>query len=120
MLLKIPKQPVIKRSTKWPALRRKYLSQHPNCEFCGNDKSLDVHHIIPVHVSRELELEPSNLMTLCEGDNITHICHFVFGHLYNWMHYNKDIRQDQPEWNKKFNDQKALVLNAGDKYPLNY
>jgi hypothetical protein len=42
------------------------------------------------------------LMTLCEN---AHACHFVFGHLYNWLHYNDNIETDAPYWSGKFVEQ---------------
>jgi hypothetical protein len=36
-----------------------------------------------------LELEPSNLITLCDK-----YCHFVFGHLMNYKSWNKNIIED--------------------------
>jgi hypothetical protein len=50
-----------------------------------------VHHIHPFHLYPNLELEPSNLLTLCEtGGN----CHIMLGHLKNWKSYNLGVRKD--------------------------
>lgn len=88
------------RSPDWPALRDKWLSEHPTCAACGKAVLLQVHHKIPVHVNRSLELEPGNLITLCEHpgedplkDNAQH-CHLKLGHMGNWFNYNKNVEID--------------------------
>lgn len=70
-----------KRSSHWPKLRAEHLKRQPTCAACGRSKSLEVHHILSFHDHPELELDPVNLLTLCEaGPN----CHLTFGHLRNW------------------------------------
>jgi hypothetical protein len=46
-----------------------------------------------------LELEPNNLVTLCEGDGVN--CHFLFGHLGDWRSWNFQIVDDVDLWRKK-------------------
>src|SRR5271166_1802855 len=53
------------RSPKWPAVRAAHLAIEPACAFCGHTKDLQVHHILEFRVRPDLELEPSNLITLC-------------------------------------------------------
>jgi 5-methylcytosine-specific restriction enzyme A len=77
------------RSPNWPEVRRIHLEKEPWCRVCASMKDLEVHHIKPVHYNPELELEPSNLITLCESIGVN--CHFVHGHLGNWKYYNMDI-----------------------------
>lgn len=87
------------RSSRWPALRDQWLKDHPTCAACGCSKKLQVHHKIPVHVNRSLELTPANLITLCEHTEDplakpdSH-CHLKFGHLGNWFNYNKNVELD--------------------------
>jgi 5-methylcytosine-specific restriction enzyme A len=95
-----PKEYAAKRSPKWPAVRKAWLTKHPYCAVCGIHDSLEVHHILPFHLNPELELDPTNLMTLCEGK--TRTCHFIFGHFYNWLRYNANIREDAVVWTRKF------------------
>lgn len=59
--------------------------------YCGNEKNLEVHHIQPFHLQPELELDQSNLITLCEA--IGADCHLRQGHLGNWKGCNPNIRQ---------------------------
>ena len=50
-----------------------------------------MHHIHPFHLHPEMELEPWNLITLCEKRG--HDCHFVFGHFHNWRAFNPIVKQ---------------------------
>lgn len=77
------------RSKDWSKVRRKHLKKQPTCAACGNSKNLQVHHIKPVHEYPELELEESNLITLCAKP-----CHIVFGHLKNWKSWNTEVVDD--------------------------
>ena len=77
------------RSPKWTDIRKNFLKENPTCIACGRSKKLEVHHKVPVHINQELELDPSNLATLC-GDP----CHFLFGHLMNFKSYNKNVIED--------------------------
>lgn len=99
---KTPK--IIKRSSKWPRVRMKFLYENPSCAICleQNEHRLDVHHIMPFHLDRTLELEPSNLITLCSEDS--HDCHFRFGHLSNWRKFNPEIQTIKDKKMNWFND----------------
>jgi hypothetical protein len=77
------------RSPKWTDVRKNFLKEHPTCVACGRSKKLEVHHKVPVHLNKELELDPSNLVTLCADP-----CHFLFGHLMNFKSYNKNVIED--------------------------
>lgn len=79
------------RSSQWPKVRAAHLKKEPDCQVCGKRTDVDVHHVVPVHVpdgGRVLELEPTNLITLC---SVHHLWH---GHLGRWDSWNKDIRLD--------------------------
>lgn len=77
------------RSPKWSSVRKNHLENHPTCSACGSNKKLEVHHKIPVHLKPELELDPSNLISLCDNS-----CHLIFGHLHNYKSYNKNVIED--------------------------
>lgn len=62
------------RSPQWASVRRQFVESHPVCEACGSAETLNVHHVQPFHLHPELELEPSNLITLCREH------HFRIGH----------------------------------------
>lgn len=70
------------RSSHWAELRARHLANNHFCVACGQKVGLTVHHLIPVSVAPEKELEPDNLRTVCND------CHFVIGHLGNWRYYN--------------------------------
>jgi 5-methylcytosine-specific restriction protein A len=76
------------RSVRWPAVRRAHLKAHPTCAACGGRARLNVHHLRPFHLYPELELDPENLLTLCEGGVAATNCHLLFGHGGNWSRYN--------------------------------
>jgi 5-methylcytosine-specific restriction enzyme A len=79
-----------RRSSKWRSVREQHLKEHPRCEACGDDKNLEVHHLKPYHLFPELELEKSNLMTLCCHGIGGMNCHLVYGHCGAWVAYNPD------------------------------
>lgn len=89
------------RSSRWPKVRAEFLKTHPACVVCGSTKKLEVHHISPVHIRPDLELDPNNLMTLCESKNYGVNCHLFFGHLGNYKRYNPFVSRDANEWNLK-------------------
>lgn len=85
----------VPRSNQWPRVRQAHLTAHPCCEVCGTKGNLEVHHIVPFHIDKSKELEPSNLITLCQDH------HLLFGHLMSWQSYNPDIIEDVKLWRKK-------------------
>ncbi len=88
-----------KRSPEWPRVRKEHLEKHPTCEVCGGTEKLEVHHIRPFHLHRELELSPENLITLCESKGVGGLnCHLIFGHLGNFKSFNVTVTKDAPEW----------------------
>jgi len=82
------------RSSKWPKIRADFLKLNPNCEVCGGNKKISIHHKKPFHLFPELETSPDNLISLCEKNG----CHLRFGHLYSFLSYNPDIEADASDW----------------------
>lgn len=80
------------RSSKWGKVRKAHLAQHSVCAACGSRQELQVHHVKPYHLFPDLELDPGNLITLCQMPS--RLCHFIFGHHYNWTLYNHDVRTE--------------------------
>lgn len=74
------------RSPKWSKVRSQFLINNPICSVCGKKDKLEVHHKKPFHLYPELELDTSNLMTLCDSP-----CHLIFGHCGNWSWYRDDV-----------------------------
>lgn len=81
----------VRRSPKWGKTREAYLRKFPSCRVCGVANPLSVHHKQPYHLSPELELVESNLITLCESP--VHNCHFLIGHLLDWRSYNVRVEE---------------------------
>ena len=85
------------RSSHWPITRAAHLAAQPACQWCGGTTCIEVHHILPFHLHPELELDPSNLITLCEASTE---CHLEHGHKGNWTLFEPRIvdlcRQHHP------------------------
>ena len=83
------------RSSHWPIVRAAHLRLNPKCAATGDTNDLEVHHVEPYHLRPDLELDPSNLITLTEksktlaGLNM----HFIAGHLCNWSDVNPSVRR---------------------------
>jgi 5-methylcytosine-specific restriction enzyme A len=89
---------VRQRSTKWAAIRRKHLRIYPACACCGGITNLEVHHLQPYHLYPQLELELSNLLTLCEAGKNGMNCHLLVGHLGSYYSANKNAVEDAAVW----------------------
>ena len=89
--------PSPKRSSKWPALLKLTIDAHPYCAVCGNKnkKSLIAHHITPVWVDSSKELDPGNLIVLCENsDKLPGFnCHLTMGRMGNYRLWNPRIHE---------------------------
>jgi hypothetical protein len=60
---------------------------------------VEVHHIEPVHLCPEKELDIDNLITLCNDP-----CHLLFGHLMDYKSWNKDVEKDCNHFYNKIQD----------------
>ena len=89
-----------KRSGKWPKVRTTHLKENPRCALCDGTKKINVHHKIPFHMGPALELDPANLITLCEGGKNVN-CHLVMGHLLNFRSHNPTVDRDVVVWAAK-------------------
>ena len=87
------------RSKMWKKVREEHLRKNPECAVCGRKENLVPHHVVPVHEDPSLELDPENLITLCEGPAFN--CHLFFGHLRNWSSSNPTVRKDAEEWRRR-------------------
>lgn len=95
------------RSPQWPMVAREHLQKEPACVVCGyRGRGLQVHHIKPFHLFPDLELDPNNLITLCEVKGRDH--HLLLGHLDDWESYNLNIRTDA----KRFHKESARQIKA--------
>jgi hypothetical protein len=103
-----------KRSGKWSTVEKHFKERHPCCEICGSQKNLQVHHIKPFHLYPELELEESNLITLCMSRQE---CHLLIAHCGSFKKYNpklKDhveiLQKDMSQFNKIAEEAKKIAL----------
>ena len=92
------------RSSQWAKVRKEHLNKQPKCCACGGDKTLEVHHIKPFNQHPELELDPNNLITLCESKNNGVNCHLLFGHLGNYKTINPNSVEDSKIWFEKISE----------------
>lgn len=84
-----------KREPDWIRVREDHLANQAECVACGNANNLTVHHIKPVSLAPHLELEPSNLLTLCERH------HLEIGHHGDWRVVNPNVVAEALEHRKK-------------------
>lgn len=88
------------RASQWPALLAQLIAKQPFCGVCGRPQKdvekaggiLTGHHIQPVHVYPDRELDPDNVFIICESRGLRN-CHFGWGHFYNWSAWNPDIKE---------------------------
>lgn len=80
------------RSPHWHAVEEAHLRLEPFCKYCGGTASLQVHHVLPFHLDPSRELDPTNLITLCENSQLGVECHLHIGHLGNWKTFNPHVR----------------------------
>jgi hypothetical protein len=93
----------IARSPKWRAVEKKYLKENPICVACGKKTKfpLQVHHVHCFHVvvalgRPDLELDPRNLLTLCEDEagRKSNQHHLLVGHLNSFRSANINALTD--------------------------
>jgi hypothetical protein len=82
------------RSSHWATLRDQFVDVYSQCAACGSTLDLNVHHIKSVRRYPELELEFTNLITLCR------VHHFQIGHNRNWKNENPNCVQDVREYRR--------------------
>ena len=88
-----------RRSSQWRRVRNAYLKENPICAVCGGTEKCQVHHIQMFNDRPDLELDPENLITLC--NKRWRRCHFIWGHKYNYRKINPDIVEDARKWRDK-------------------
>ena len=85
-----------KRSPGWDRLRDAHIDKNPFCAGCAIPFKLEAHHIAPFHLHPELELEPTNLITLCRD------CHWFLGHMRDWSLFNPHVVEDAAIYRERF------------------
>ena len=100
------------RSSKWPAFKKQYALTHlPVCAICCGTQDLNLHHLRPFHVFPELELDPQNVVWLCNAKQ----CHIRVGHLGNFQSINPSGATDIVIWRDKIRNrpQTPEAIKAG-------
>lgn len=86
------------RSPKWEEFKKEYAKTHlPVCAVCGGTSQLNLHHLKPFHVFPELELDPANVIWLCNAKRH----HIEIGHLGNFQSINPHGLSDVNLWRDK-------------------
>lgn len=83
-----------KRSSEWGKVRKEHLKENPVCIICGSSSDLEVHHVIPFSIDKELELAPTNLVTVCRSKQYGFNCHLHIAHAGSFKNYNPWILED--------------------------
>jgi hypothetical protein len=83
-----------KRSGEWPTVEKHFKETHPTCAACGTTINIQVHHKIPFHLDRKLELDPTNLISLCMS---ARECHLQIGHCGSWKLYSPMVEKNAAE-----------------------
>lgn len=99
-------KPAVKRSPHWETARKKHLKDNPACAACGNTKNVQVHHIRPFHLFPELELEPTNFISLCEtevvdDDKTNDNHHLHLGHGGDFHKNNEKVLEDVDKYRQE-------------------
>ena len=92
------------RHPRWASVRKDHLRREPACAACGGSRKLEVHHILPVSApgGRERELDPDNLITLCEPH------HALFGHFMDYCSWNPSVREDATHWRERIRNRPRI------------
>ncbi len=85
-------KPAHLRSPEWHRVEKEHLEKEPSCQWCGGTQKLQVHHVTPFHLAPALELDPGNLITLCEEGGFYN-CHLAHGHNGDWKSFNDQVRE---------------------------
>ena len=67
--------------------------------MCCGRRFLIAHHIVPFHLAPDLELDPTNLLALCEAKRYGINCHLLVGHLGNFLRSNPFVVANAAYWN---------------------
>jgi hypothetical protein len=87
------------RSGKWPRVERLVFERDGHrCRACGrSDCKLIGHHVCPYHVDRKKELDPNNVITMCQpaggGDHLG-LGHTTRDGKRGWKYWNPDVVAD--------------------------
>ena len=93
------------RSSHWPDVEKAFRKVHPQCVCClvKSITHIQIHHRFPFHYCialdrPDLELDPRNLITLCEWKSPSPNHHELIGHLADWKSSNLSVATDALEF----------------------
>lgn len=90
------------RSKEWSKVRDAWIKENHVCAACGGTENLQVHHVKPFQFYPELELDPTNFITLCEKPSRN--CHLNIGHSGDWKAWNPNVVEDAKLMLKRRNE----------------
>jgi 5-methylcytosine-specific restriction protein A len=100
------------RSPEWPKVEKAFRKIHPQCVACivKSVTHIQIHHRFPFHYCTalgrpDLELDPRNLITLCEWKDPAPNHHELVGHLADWSSADLDVATDAIDWRGMSNDE---------------
>lgn len=96
------------RSSGWKQIRNAHIIDNPKCAVCNSKIGLQVHHIVPFYENPSLELDKSNLITLC----VTNLCHLNIGHGGDYKFYNAELLALIKAYKDKTLSRKELELKS--------
>lgn len=95
------------RSPEWAKIRDAFVEKNPSCAACGGGVDIQVHHILPFHLHPELELETTNLISLCMGDDQ---CHLMIGHGDSFRFFNPNVVEDAARFAASSTEDRAKLV----------
>lgn len=101
----------LERSPHWQTFRNRYLVGK-SCACCGMSKSVEAHHIVPLTLAPELELDERNLIPLCSCNHGCD-CHLLVGHLGSFLSFNPFVVEDARLWLLRIR-QRITIKNQQD------
>ena len=102
------------RSKDWPRVRRRFKKKHPHCAVCGSRRKVQIHHIVPFQFAPDLELEETNLISLCTGGRFKGLnCHLIFGHRGSFQKVNEAVEAVAAEWSVYLDAKQYRLRKAG-------
>jgi len=76
---------------------------------------LQVHHVVPFSIAAGLELDPTNLLTLCMGE---FDCHLKLGHGGSFRYYNPHVREIAAEFMSGSTGTRLVLLRKAERVRL--
>ena len=105
------------RSSQWKSTRRDFLKKSQNfCAACWYLDNLQVHHKEPFNERPDLELDESNLITLCMGPNE---CHLKIGHGGSFDYFNPNVEEDAETVSKSLDRMEEITKKALESRLIN-